>query len=178
MSSIRIFLLFSLLFAAFSLTNLFAQATKDAKSGTRNKYIQVSKFLKSAKEAFESGNYDKATQNIDSILAVDASNPDAVYYKAKILVISNDTAQAISALKEGVTSAPRSSKLNLLLARLELSRNMYSEAMASIENILMFRPRDGEALYLKGKGLLLQGDTLQAAEILEKALEISITGKK
>jgi hypothetical protein len=51
---------------------------------------------------------------------------------------------------------------------------MFAEAVNEADDILMFRKRDGLALYLKGLGQLQQADTLGALDLFERALETAL----
>jgi tetratricopeptide (TPR) repeat protein len=151
-----------------------AQENNFAKKESKKKYYQVGKILKKAIAEFDEGNEESAIIYFDSAQAIDPKNPDVTFYKSKILLSKGDTVQVRTLLEQGIANSPRSGRLNLLLARLELANNEADKALELVNNILMFRMNDGEALYIKGRSLLLKGDSAEAAIILEKALENSI----
>ena len=140
---------------------------------------QVRKLLKSGVSHYDTGFLDSAKTQFDSILALDSVNPDAAYNLARIALAQGDTAATVLSLKESVVKAPRSSRLKLFLARMHLALNEPAEARALAEEVLMIRQRNSEALYLKGHALLMLGDSTQAIEFLDRALEtIEARGKK
>jgi tetratricopeptide (TPR) repeat protein len=155
---------------------LFAVAVygEDANDKSGQKTFNVRKSLKAGIKNFEKGEYESAIIMLDSVLASDSGNPDAALYKGKILARQGDSAAAVQVLEQGVTGSPRSSRLKTLLARFYLNQNEDDKAIELVESILVIRPNEGEALYIKGQGLLRKGDTLQAVDLLERALEISL----
>ena len=48
-------------------------------------------------------------------------------------------------------------------------------ALELLNAVLAIKPKEGEALYLKGLALSHQGDTTQAVELYQKALDISLS---
>ncbi|MEE9553579.1 MAG: tetratricopeptide repeat protein [candidate division Zixibacteria bacterium] len=131
-------------------------------------------YLKNARTQMDSGNYDIASAYLDSVFQCDSKNPDAFYYKARILASLGDTTGVIDLLSDGVVKAPRSSRLKLILARYLISRGSPNDAVEHIDNVLAIKPREGEALYLKGQISQARGDTTAAVELYQKALDVSL----
>ena len=80
----------------------------------------------------------------------------------------------MSVLAEGVENAPLSSRLKLFLARLKLAQGDLEGATELLDQVLAIKPKEGEALYLRGLACLDRGDTLQAMEEWESALRFSL----
>ncbi len=159
--------------------NAYSQTISDSAQEKRKRVKLSRHFLKESKALINDNKASEALPLLDSVLAIDAKNPDAHYYKASILVQSGDTTQATLILTDGISKAPLSSKLKISLARIYLAQNNVTGASELIDNILAIKPRQGEALYLKGVTLLEQNDTAQAVEIFQKVLQFTLLkGKK
>ncbi len=133
---------------------------------------QVRKLLKVAAASFENGQLDSAATIFDSVKTIEPGNPDAAYYLARISLARGDTVACMEQLEQAVIDSPRSFRLKKFLAGMYLSTNRPDEALKQAENVLKIRMRDSEALYLKGRSLLMSGDSARAVEVLEQALEI------
>lgn len=169
--------LMGLLVASVLSTGLKAQEATGSDSRAIKK--QVRKLLKAGTAHFENSFFDSAKTQFDSVLELDSANPDAPYFLARITIAQGDTAATVATLKEAVLKAPRSFRLKRFLARLHLALNEPADAQALVEEVLMIRQRDSEALYLKGCAVLMTGDSTQAIELLARALEINeARGKK
>ena len=73
-------------------------------------------------------------------------------------------------LAKGIEKSPLSSRLKLLLARSMIAEEQLAEASELIDAVLAIKPKEGEALFLKGIVFLAQGDTLKAIQNWEDAL--------
>ena len=80
-------------------------------------------------------------------------------------------------LTDGVRVAPLSSRLKILLGRLELLGGNVERASELTEGVLAIKPREGEALYLLGLIQLAEGDTTEAMDSWHRALEVSLVGR-
>jgi Tfp pilus assembly protein PilF len=151
-------------------------AQTDAGSGVDKfaKMKQVRKYLKQAVDGLDIGDIDKAMVYLDSAFLLDDSNADAHYFKALALMQTGDTASASETLTAGISMAPMSSRLKLLMAQIHLAAAELEQAKALVDAVLAIKPRQGEALYLKGLVLLGQGDTTLALESFQKATEIGL----
>jgi len=133
--------------------------------------------LKETIEEIDAGNYQTAMAKIDSVILCDPKNADAYFHRGRILIRQKDTTSAVSALEKGVEMAPLSTRNRLLLARLKLDLNAPDEALEQIDKVLAVKPRESEALYLKGMVFLAKSDTTAALEILEKSLSTDFERK-
>ena len=153
---------------------LVAQTDAGAGEDKYAKAKQVRKYLKQAVRELDAGDTEQALVCLDSVFLLDDSNADAHYYKALAFAHSGDTASARETLTAGVSKAPMSSKLKLFMAQFHLAASEIEQARSMVDAVLAIKPREGEALYLKGLVLLGQGDTTQALELLQKAAEIGL----
>lgn len=165
---IRIFKLS--LFALFCLIFISVVVAQDGKSKSEIRR-ECRALLKSAAEMIESDSTENAMILLDSALKLDNKNPDAYYYKGNILIQSGDTAKAIELLTEGIEKAPRSTRLKLDLAHLQIKHNMLVEAETILDEILAIKPNESEALYHKGTILMLNGDSATAIDNFEKGID-------
>lgn len=171
------YFLFAALIVALSPAAAFSQTGE--KDSDRKALIKMCRnHLKNAKKQMDSGNYDIASAYLDSVFQCDPKNPDAFYYKARILGERGDTTGVINLLLDGVIKAPRSSRLKTMLARHLINRGSPDDAIEHLNNVLAIKPREGEALYLKGRAFEAQGDTTSALELYQQALTISLGKSK
>lgn len=161
-------LVLSGLVTVFSHLTAFAQV--DGSDSDRKAILKLCRnLLKNAVTQMDSGNYDAALANLDSVFQCDPGNPDAFYYKALILGWRSDSASVMETLSEGTEKAPLSTRLKLMLARYLISRGSLDEAAVQIDMVLAIKPKEGEALFLKGLILEKQDDTNGALEMYRNA---------
>ena len=174
-SAIRLVLLPALILIIAS--SAFAQSDLD-KAAKKEALKRCRSLLKETLQEVDAGNYNDALVLLDSVLVCDENNPDGYYHKGRIYYLQGDTTQAVSFLSKGVEKAPKSTRLKLLLARVEIDRLNFDSASSLIDSVLAIKPREPQALYLKGIYHLSQSDTTQAIDVMGRALERSISGKK
>ena len=139
-----------------------------------DKYARIRearRLTKVALGSMQAGQYDSALVNLDSVLAADSTNADAWYYRGLAQAKSGDTATALESLAQGAARAPLSTRIKLLLARLNLIAGNPAAAETALDQILAIKPNEGEAHYLKGLAQLQQSDTTAALESFEHALK-------
>lgn len=170
---IRILVLtaFTLVLLPYSI--VIGQESSEELDARREALRRCRALLKDTIEKIDAGNYEAALADIDSVILCDPKNADAYFHRGRILVRKNDTTSAVSALEKGVEMAPLSTRNRLLLARLKLGLNAPDEALEQIEKVLAVKPRESEALYLKGMAYLAKSDTTTAVEAFEKSLDTS-----
>jgi Flp pilus assembly protein TadD len=132
---------------------------------------RIGSMIKESQRQLAAEQYDSVTVTLDQVRELDPDNPDAFYYQALTHLALADTAQALTVLSDGVERAPLSSRLKLLLARLLLYDGNYDEAESVLNTLLRFKPRDPETLYLRGLVSLAKGDSTQALDNWQTALE-------
>jgi tetratricopeptide (TPR) repeat protein len=167
-----IFILFLFSLAAVS---LYSQELSKEEKLARRKTVRA--LLKSAHQRIENEQYDSAQVELDSLLLIDPRNADGHYLKGWLFCKKGDTTSAMSILAVGIEAAPLSTRLRILSARLSLAQNQPEEALAVLEPVLAIKPKESQALYLKGAALLNKGDTAQAIGYLEKALKYGLEKK-
>jgi tetratricopeptide (TPR) repeat protein len=160
----------SLWLAGIMLLAITGSADDKTATSSANPRLETRRLLRAADASCKQGEMDNALASLDSVLAIDSSNPDGYYLKGKITLMNGDSAAAIEILNEASQVAPRSTRIKLLLARIHLNKGSWEEPLTLTENVLAIKPMDGEASYLRGWGLLLQGDTAQATKIFETVL--------
>jgi tetratricopeptide (TPR) repeat protein len=146
--------------------NVFGQEGKSRREITR----ECRALLKSATALIKAAETDSAMIFLDSIFIIDNKNPDAYYFKGKILAQKGDTLKAIDLLSDGMEKAPRSTRLRLLLANLKIKKQMLDEAEPILDQILAIKPNESKALYYKGIISMQKGDTAAAVTFYEKGL--------
>lgn len=171
------------LFIGFVITvmspaSVSSQAADSDRQTTIVRMKQCRLFLKSAKEYVAEGAYDSALIVLDSVLACDPKNPDGFFRKGQIHLYTGDTAAAVATFASGVERAPMSSRMKLALARLKLIAGATEEASSLIDNVLAIKPRQSEALYLRGMCSLASGDSTVAIERFQKALDLTFARDK
>lgn len=141
----------------------------------REHITQCRDLLKESLRRIEQEDSDSALALLEAARECDPKNPDVYYHAARVLLRKSDTLEAISQLSFGVEKAPLSTRLRLLLSRLLIARRAVGEAEEHIDRVLAIKPREGEALYLKGLIHMANGDSTGALEIWQNALENSLT---
>lgn len=149
---------------------LFGESPADSADQKRAQVRQCRAWLRSAIDNREQGRVAEALADLDSVLLCDAKNPDAYFLRSQLLVQKGDTAGAVAALRTGVAEAPLSARIKLYLARLLVARGEFDEAVTLVDAVLVIKPREGEALYLKGLLDLQSGSGEAALDYFEAAL--------
>ena len=170
----RIFVVIAIVLVWALSQPLVAQTDAGAGDDKYARMKQVRNYLKQAVEGLDSGDNEKTMACLDSVFQLDDDNADAYYYQALAFVHSGDTASARETLVAGASKAPMSSQLRLFMAQIHLAAAEIEQAGSMVDAVLAIKPREGEALYLKGLVLLGQGDTTLALESLQKAAEIGL----
>jgi len=155
-------------------TPVMGQESQDQKQMRRERIKQSRLLLKSAVKFINAAEYDSASVMLDSILTLDAKNPDAFYYQANIRLYLRDSAGAVEILTRAIEQAPLSTRLKLLLSRLKLKSGAFQEAANLLDSILAIKSRQGEALYLRGIAHLKLADTSKAIDMLQQAGKVAM----
>lgn len=165
------------LIVLFICVSLGAQET-DSKLSRRDIIKQNRLLMKESLTLIDNNHLDSASIYLDSILTLDNKNPDAHYYKGFILLQKGDTTTAMTILSDGISKSPMSTRLKILSSKILLNQGSFAEAGLLLDKILAIKPREGEALYLKGVSLLEVNDTAAAIEKFQKALGIAFSKGK
>jgi Flp pilus assembly protein TadD len=167
----------AVLFATTGLLVLGSQAGSQGGGDREQRREQLRRsraLLAEAMEQIDSGAYDSAEVKLRVVLEGDAANADAHYHLGRTLLARGDTTAAAVVLGQGVERAPFSTRLKLLLARLQIDGGRAEEAGALLDGVLAIRPRDGEALYVRGLAHLAVGDSLTALSTWRTSLEVAV----
>lgn len=166
--SIVAFLLITILVSSSAVAQ---ELTKEEKRARRK---MARSLLKEANQLIDEGNYDRALVVTDSLLDFDSSNPDAFYNKGLILLKTGDSVNAVTTLEEGAQAAPLSTRIRLLLARIQIANGELDKATGHLDMVLKVKPHQSEALYLRGLVHAQKNETAQAIELFKKALELTL----
>lgn len=145
-------------------TTAFGQASR------REQVEKQRQLLRRVVTFVQAGSLDSAEVYLDEMEALDPSNPDVVFQKARLAAARGDTAQAVSILQAGIDQGLRAPRLRIYLARLKIELGELEGAEEALNFVLMMRPHDGESLYLMGMIHLARGDTTAALDSWEKAM--------
>jgi Flp pilus assembly protein TadD len=154
-----------------------AVSQDDAEREQRREQLRRSRvLLAEAREQIDSGAYDSAEAKLRTVLETDVANADAHYLLGWTLLARGDTTAAATIVEQGVERAPFSTRLKLLLARLQIDAGRAEEAGALLDGVLKIRPRDGEVLYVRGLAHLAMGDSLGALSAWRTSLAVAVGG--
>ena len=158
---------------------LLALAAAPAAAQDRGEAMrQCRAHLREAVAAFEAARYDSVLGALDRVLECDPANADAFYWRGRVFLARADTVRALETLTAGTAAAPLSSRLKLLLARVLFTKGKPAEASEHIDAVLAVKPREPEALYLRGLVRLAQGDTASALSDWTRSLESVLREKR
>ena len=138
---------------------------------------EIRRLLASAQQATEQGDTAAAMASLDSVFVADPRNPDAPYRLGILHLASGDTASAVTSFEEGVAVAPMSRRLKLTLAFLYTIQGD-ERAAGLVDEVLMLRRNDVDALYLRGLMALAEGDSVTALETWDGVLAAKIQGSR
>jgi len=155
----------------------WSQEDDGSRAKRREDVKQCRLYLKEALEKMEQADNDSAMIYLDLAIECDPKNPDVFYHKARIFLSQADTTRAVDTLADGVRVAPLSSRLKILLGRVELARGNMDRTSELMKEILAIKPREGEALYVQGLVQLAGGDTTGAMDSWRRSLEASMIGR-
>ena len=154
----------------------WGQADSQDGSGREERREQLQRsraLLSEALEQIDAGDDAAAEETLRAVLEIDAANADAHYLLGRTLLAGGDSAAAVAIVAQGVELAPFSTRLKLLLARVQLATGGAEEAGALLDDVLRIHARDGEALYLRGLAHLALGDSVAALSVWRKSLAIA-----
>ncbi len=126
--------------------------------------------LAEAHAALAAGQPDSALSSLTAVLEIDPTDPDAHYLIGGIQLAAADTAAAITTLTEGMKLAPLSSRLKLLTARIDLAQGRLAAADSLALTVLALKPRQADALFVRGMAALARQDSTAALAHWQLAL--------
>lgn len=166
-TKIRIFVLVLVFALSF---DLMSQVQEVSQKTSLEQLRERREILRIALEKYKIQAFSEVLEITDSILAVDSSDLDAIEYHARALVGLADTAQAINMLEKKLAYITRAIELRLYLSGLYINVGRTSEVMRLTDEILAVSPHNSKALYIRARGFLDLGDTLQALELMDQAI--------
>lgn len=165
--------------AALLAAGILASAVTPARAqGPGEAMRECRAHLRAAVAAFEEAHYDSVLEALDRVQACEPTNADAFYWRSRVLLARADTVRALETLAAGMQAAPLSSRLKLQFARVLLERGRADEAAEHVDAVLAIKPREAEALYLRGLVRLAHGDTTSALDDWSRSLEGAIRERR
>jgi tetratricopeptide (TPR) repeat protein len=113
---------------------------------------------------------DSAAIYAAQAIECDPTQPDSYWYLAHARMALDEPLEARRIVDQGVGAAPLSQRLNLLQAGMCLESGETSTAREIVEKVLALHRGSTEALYLRGRIELAEGDSLTALATWRHAL--------
>ncbi len=149
----------------------------DSAADRRERVREVRALLKESIRLIAGEEFDSALVTLEGVKGLDPKNADARYHRARVLTRRGDFPGAMESLAEGIVAAPFSSRLKLFLARLKIETGAPDEALNLVESVLAIKPREVEALYLKGLIFAERGELDDALKVWGIALDLKLGGQ-
>ena len=128
------------------------------------------RLLKQVRVQMEADRPDSAAIYAAQAIECDPAQPDSYWYLAHAHMALDDPVEARRIVDQGVEAAPLSQRLSLLKAGMCLESGETSTAREIVERVLALHRKSTEALYLRGRIELAEGDSLIALETWRHAL--------
>jgi tetratricopeptide (TPR) repeat protein len=115
--------------------------------------------------------FDKAFKDINSAISLSPSNP--VYYLtlSDIYLLQGQTKNCSESLLKALSLDPKNNEALLKLAKLNLIIKEYPATFVYVKKALNADPVNPKAYFIRAIALLEKGDTVRAAEDLQKAVD-------
>lgn len=130
----------------------------------------VSARLLRAQYFLNNGFGEDAEADLAAIQGEDASRPDVVELKARVLNQLKRYDEAEVALSQVLEASPRDVQVMAQLAEVKLNLGATGEAETLVEKALGIRPKFARALYVRGRALEASGDLKAATDNYRRAL--------
>lgn len=119
----------------------------------------------------ETGKYDLAAREVESVLAADPGNPPAKLVRAKLLIHDLKYDQAQSILDRLIKDSPRWGEAYFLKGVAHFGKGETEFSMKAVDRAIGLNPRDANARTLRAENLLLKRDFKVARDEAVKALQ-------
>ena len=115
-------------------------------------YYRALAHLELEKSAPKMGHIRSALKELDMVLALDPSHPDANYRKGLVLFEkTREFEEAEAAIRRQIGANPAHNEARMLLLKIEMDRGLWNQAINTAEEIVGRDPEDAEAYpYLAG----------------------------
>ncbi|WNG35672.1 tetratricopeptide repeat protein [Archangium violaceum] len=123
-----------------------------------------------ARYFLQSGYAEYAEQDLAQVQGEDATNPELVSVRARVLTTLERHADAEALLTKAVALYPQNADLLARLAETKLALGNKTEALSKVEQALRVQPDSARALYVRGRVHESQGDLKRAKEDFGYAL--------
>lgn len=124
-----------------------------------------------AKFFLRNGYAEYAEQDLSAVQGEEATKPEFVSLKARVLTQLERHADAEALLTATVAKYPQNADLIARLAETRLTLGNKAGALAAVEQALKVQPDSARALYVRGRVQEAQGDTKRAKEDYGSALQ-------
>jgi len=141
--------------------------TKDIKANPTDPSLYVERCEAYSRE----GMYMEAVKDAEYVLSQDSTNWKSYRLLAWAYFDNAESKRAIKTLEKGLEVHPNNIKLLLVHAEISHIIKQYDQGLTSAENILKKSPLHPEGLFMKGLILKDMGDTLQAIDNFQSAVE-------
>lgn len=133
----------------------------------------ASAHLTAAHLAVRAGDLDQAGAFAAQALALRPEWEEAALFRARVLISQKDTLGALAFYRDYLERYPRATNVRLNYARFLIDQKQWEDAHQQFKRVVADRPHDADAVYAVGL-LSLQTNRLEeAAEYLERALELN-----
>jgi tetratricopeptide (TPR) repeat protein len=122
--------------------------------------------------------YDEALIDLGQAIQLDSFQPAYYHLMADVLLDygrPNDSKRAIDVLKMAIQKFPGRIPTLLKLSEFQLIVKKHSDALSSLNEILLKDPENAEAFYMSGRVALDKGDTTNAIASFKKSTKIDAT---
>ena len=133
---------------------------------------QVQTLFQSAKQAYSSGDFDKAVSLCDQLLARLGQRDDLLNLKALSLLAADQTEAAAAAISAAIKINPKMVGMHLNAARIFLNLSLNKQAKRHIKEAIQLAPREPTALYQAALLSRECNDYSQAQRILDRCLQV------
>lgn len=130
----------------------------------------VPALLLSAKFQASENQLPEARKRIDSVLALDSTNHDAIALSGNLFLADREVSEALEVFEQGVQFFPQSPVAHFNLARASLADNRAAEARNSLMKTLSLNPDYPEAMALMANFQLQSGEYSSAEVNIMKLL--------
>lgn len=120
--------------------------------------------------------FDEALADVGKALQIDSLHPQYYHLMADVLLDygrPNDSKKAIEVLKTAAAKFPNRTPTLLKLSEFQLIVRKHSDALETLNKILLRDPQNAEAFFMSGRVALDKGDTLNAIASLKKSVQLN-----
>jgi tetratricopeptide (TPR) repeat protein len=141
--------------------------TKDIRDNPKDPNLYVARC-----EAYSlEGMYKEAVKDAEKILSMDSTNWKSYRILAGCYLDNDESKRSIKTLEKALEIQPKNTHLLLVHAEISHILKQYDQGLISAENVLKQEPQNIEGLFMKGILLKDMGDTINAINNFQTAVE-------